>query len=321
VDVPRGWTVEPNLGGKKITVTPPANDAKYYTASGTVKLLVSDDAARTTIKPLTLSCPAYTPPEKLDISFTQPSAFLWGAAKQVGFTTQGNATTVKVLDVPADWEVAVQHNKENHAGTFTVSAPNNDSAGEAIVLAADADGNTVMHTLELVCLSVPTTLCTQCGYNGSEWVDCYVTTNAYPFDNNATNTTVVWSGNGETYYSGASGSGSDKNGRVNTAAISSTGTSAVQLCKDLGTGWYLPAYEELYAMSSGAANSASNNRAGAGILTDDYHWSSTEYYNNGGRLGSWMSSTQVGAVCVTTDGTLAGGTKTNLRYVRCAWRP
>jgi hypothetical protein len=311
VDVPLGWTVTPDVGGNKITVIAPANDGKYYTASGTVKLLVSDDAARTTIKPLTLSCPAYQAPEKLGISFTQPGAILWSATKQVGFTTQGDAVAVKVLDVPADWTVAVKHDKENHAGTFTVTAPApaDASPGEAIVLISDAAGNTVMRTLELA--FAPTTLCTQCCYDGAAWTDCYVTTNAV-------STSAVWSGNGETYYAGAR---SDKDGRANTAAIASQGTSAVQRCKDLGAGWYLPAYEELYAMSSGNAHANSNNRAGAGILKDSYHWSSTEMYNNGGRYRYTSSDFQNRAVRVLNDGSLINYFKTSDNYVRCAWRP
>jgi hypothetical protein len=307
VDVPLGWTVTPDVAGNKITVIAPANDGKYYTASGTVKLLVSDDAARTTIKPLSLSCPAYTPPEKLGISFTQPARFVPTEVKAVGFTTQGNAVAVKVLDVPADWTVTVKHDKENHAGTFTVTAPSEDTpALEALVFVSDAAGNTVMRTLELKALA--TTLCTQCCYNGSEWVDCQVTTNAV-------SSSAPWSGNGNNYYDGAR---SDKNGRANMAAISSQGASAVQLCKDLGAGWYLPAYEELYAMSSGAANAASNNRAGVGILKNNYHWSSTEFYNNGGRKSGSYQDT---AVLVLNTGALGTTRKTDNYYVRCAWRP
>jgi hypothetical protein len=49
-------------------------------------------------------------------------------------------------------------------------------------------------------------------------VNCFVTANAYPFEN-TTNTTVPWSGAGTYFFAGASGPGSDKNGRANTAAI------------------------------------------------------------------------------------------------------
>jgi hypothetical protein len=174
---------------------------------------------------------------------------------------------------------------------------------------------------------VPTTLCTQCCYNGASWVDCHVTTNAYPFDNTSTNTTVMWSGNGTTFYADASGSGSDKNGRNNTANIpSSTVTvNAVQLCKDLGTDWYLPAYEELVNMSAGEANSALNNRAGADMLKTpkSWYWSSTEFWDNGGRCSnSSNTAMQYHVVAVHTDGGWTNGFKTNTAaiYVRCARR-
>jgi uncharacterized protein YbdZ (MbtH family) len=170
VDVPRGWTVTPDVEENKITVIAPANDGKYYTAAGTVKLLVSDDAARTTIKPLTLSCPAYTPPEKLGITFDQPPLFGYSQVKEVGFTTQGNATTVKVLDVPTGWDVTVA--KQSDAGTFTVTAPAEDNAGEAIVLAADAAGNTVIRTLNLTAYSLPFAASTQTWtFDSQTWSD------------------------------------------------------------------------------------------------------------------------------------------------------
>jgi hypothetical protein len=152
-----------------------------------------------------------------------------------------------------------------------------------------------------------------------------VTEHAYPFDNGSNNTSVVWSGNGNTYYSGASGSYtsySDKDGRVNTAAIASTGTSAVELCKNLGTGWYLPAYEELVNMSTGWSNAPLNGvgkNNGANLLgtPGGYYWSSSESYNNYGRYsGSDMNE----ALRVDQIGNMGTNTKTSTRLVRCAWR-
>ena len=167
--------------------------------------------------------------------------------------------------------------------------------------------------------TVTSTLCTQCCWSGSTWVDCYVTTNAYPFDNASTNTTVIWSGNSTNYYSGAR---SDRDGRSNTNAISSTGTSAMQLCKNLGSGWYLPAYEELENMSAGTSNTPLNGRSGANLLATprNYYWSSTEYYNNGGRMSSSSTVYQSYAVVVHTSGGLSSGNKTGNLYVRCAWQ-
>jgi hypothetical protein len=149
VDVPRGWTVTPDLTNKKITVTAPAAGGSYYTAAGTVTLLVSDNAERTVTAPLALECPAYVPPAELGISFTQPTAFLLGETKTVGFTTTGNAATVKVVDIPAGgWTVAVA--KSGSAGTFTITASATGATGEALVLVSDDAGNVKMRTLGLV---------------------------------------------------------------------------------------------------------------------------------------------------------------------------
>jgi hypothetical protein len=150
-------------------------------------------------------------------------------------------------------------------------------------------------------------------------VDCFVTTNAYPFGTTS-NTGVLWSGNGAKFYSGASGQGSDKNGRTNTAAISSKDITAVQICKNLGAGWYLPSYEELYAMSSGSANASSNNRNGVGILQSGWHWSSTEYYRNGGRRTTTNMGDQAKALIVNSNSYMDYDGKLVKHYVRCAWR-
>jgi formylglycine-generating enzyme required for sulfatase activity len=155
VDVPRGWTVSAAAFGSNntgtFTVTPPAADAKDYAATGTATLIVSDGAERTITKSLVLSCPAY---EALGISFAQPAAFCAGETA-VTFTTTGNATTVKALDVPAGWTVTVT--KDGAAGTFTVTAPGSGgSEGEAVILVSDAAGKTVMRTLALTPTDTPT---------------------------------------------------------------------------------------------------------------------------------------------------------------------
>jgi uncharacterized protein (TIGR02145 family) len=147
VDVPRGWTVVPNVTDKKIVVTAPTTAARY-TAAGTVTLLVSDGAERTVAQPLVLSCPPYVPPAELGISFTQPEVFILSETKEINFTTTDDATTVKILDIPANWTVDVA--KSGNAGTFTVTAPGaTASSGEAFVFVSDAAGKTVMRTLEL----------------------------------------------------------------------------------------------------------------------------------------------------------------------------
>jgi hypothetical protein len=163
--------------------------------------------------------------------------------------------------------------------------------------------------------SVPVTLCTKCCYNGSAWVDCNVTTYAYPFDNPCVDTQVSWMGGDATYYSDAC---SDKNGRTNTAAITgSKGTSAVQICKNLGAGWYLPAYEELVNMSSGYQYSPLNGLAGADLLSPSWHWSSSEFYHNGGRstTSQWYSDR---AVLCAPNGYISWVFKTDSLGTRCA---
>jgi hypothetical protein len=169
------------------------------------------------------------------------------------------------------------------------------------------------YTLNLNPNPIPVTFCAECCWDGSAstWVNCYVTTNAV-------SASAQWSENGNTYYDGAA---SDKNGRANTEFISTyTSTSAIGLCKALGTGWYLPAYEELINMSGGSPYLPLNSRSGAGLLSYDYHWSSTECYNNGGRL-SFNSNAASNAVVIFYDGSAGCLNKTFSYSVQCAWRP
>jgi hypothetical protein len=151
-------------------------------------------------------------------------------------------------------------------------------------------------------------------------VDCYVTTNAYPFDNTSTNVSVVMNDYGPGFCSGASGPGSDKNGRVNTAAYPPLGTSAIQICKDLGDGWYLPAYEELQNMSNGQDVRPLNGRYGANLLAtpNGGYWSSTEAKGNGGRAvvdyDDWHG------IRVYSEGGFNRIGRDWASWCRCAWR-
>jgi hypothetical protein len=166
--------------------------------------------------------------------------------------------------------------------------------------------------------TVTNQLCTKCCYDGSSWVDCYVTTGYV-------SSSAQWTGNSkDTYFSGAR---SDKNGRANfkaiTAQLSSyTAGSAFASCKALGDGWYLPAYEELYNMRNGSATSYGNGLAGANILSDNDHWSSTEYYDNEGRYSEsrYQSTYSSRSVIVKESGAMANRYKGDFYYVRCAWQ-
>ncbi|MDR3350370.1 MAG: fibrobacter succinogenes major paralogous domain-containing protein, partial [Prevotellaceae bacterium] len=140
-----------------ITVTAPANDGKRYTATGTATLLVSDGAERTITAPLALACPAYVAPEALGITFAQPAPFTEANVPQnIGFTTTGGVAFVKALDVPEGWTVAVSPLSGN-AGTFTitVTTPSACVNCEALILAADAEGKSVIRALTLQHLLIP----------------------------------------------------------------------------------------------------------------------------------------------------------------------
>jgi hypothetical protein len=212
----------------------------------------------------------------------------------------------------------------NAAYVLNSDAANYAAAGEYNInrYAKDATCNTAwvaasgVYTLTVVRVGppgdAPTTLCLGCCYNGSSWVSCYVTTNAYPFDSSSSNTQVIWSGN-TAYYPGATFS---KDGRRNSAAIPSTGESAVQICKNLGSGWYLPAYDELKQMAGRpwfVSWPTSGHRS---------FWSSTERYDNDGQYSTIATPTyQLYTVAIDYNGSPGSCHKNVLcAYVRCAWR-
>jgi hypothetical protein len=83
----------------------------------------------------------------LGIAFTQPAFFVLGETRKIGFTTTGNAATVKVVDIPAGWTVAVT--KTGSAGTFTDTALSAGVNGDALVLVSDDAGSMAMRSLGL----------------------------------------------------------------------------------------------------------------------------------------------------------------------------
>ncbi|MDR3351395.1 MAG: fibrobacter succinogenes major paralogous domain-containing protein, partial [Prevotellaceae bacterium] len=157
-----------------LTVTAPASDGKYYAAAGTATLLVSDGAERTITETLALECPAYAAPEALGITFAQPVAFTGANVSQnIGFTTQGAVAFVKALNVPAGWTVTVSPLSGN-AGTFTITAPGTPAAdvkGEALILAADAEGNSVIRPLPLRMFAAASTQTWTFGASTLVWSD------------------------------------------------------------------------------------------------------------------------------------------------------
>jgi hypothetical protein len=233
----------------------------------------------------------------------------------------------------------------SHSATFTLSGGfpsgvSNNASGSSYTisgkptvlgtygysLTASVNGCTDAAAGTITVILPPTTLCTQCCWNGATWVDCLVTSYPYPFNNSSPNR-VSWTAIGDVYFPDASGPGSDKNGRANTAAISGSTVylNAVQICKDLGTGWYLPAYEELVNMSAGthADFPPLNGLQGANILTNYTIWSSSEYYRTStdDRFGASSSTSyNVYAVSCSMGAPSAGPKSGDGRRVQCAWR-
>jgi hypothetical protein len=296
-------------GDKTVTVNVGANPASAQRAA-TITF-----TAGTLTRAVAVTQAGAPPALTTDISSIDAPA----AAGSYAVAVTSNATWSATVNAGATW-CTISSASATGNGTVTVNVTENPipvTRSATVTVTAGTLNRQVVVTQEP---AVPKTLCAQCCWDGTEWVDCYVTTNAYPFNSSSDNTDVKWSGNEATYYSGAR---SDRDGRANTAAISSTGNSAVQICKNLGTGWYLPAYEELVNMSTGYINSPLNGRSGANLLAtpDLYYWSSTELYNNSGRYsGNSTTDFQVSAVAVNTAGSLANDTKTYGFHVRCAWR-
>jgi hypothetical protein len=265
-----------------------------------------------TITSATATTNAGTPPSEMTIYSTEPAsggsgnlAYEW---RRSGVTTGSTALNYTITS--SDYSTA---------GTYYFNRYAKDNACATAVWVA-ATGTYTLGVIQAgPPVPFPTTLCTQCCYDGSAWVDCYVTTYAFPFDN-STYTGVVWSGNGTTYYSGASGSGSDKNGKVNTSKISSQGVSAVQICKGLGDGWYLPAYEELINMSAGSDYPPLNDKPSGANITSLPSWSSSEIYPTSGRAKTNTIEHKENAVNIDPSGQIYQMKKTGFRWVHCAWR-
>lgn len=222
--------------------------------------------------------------------------------------------------------------------TLTNPSGTNESRAATITFTAGS----LAKTTAVKQAAVPTTLCTKCAWNGSEWVDAYVTTYNYPFEGIDTNEGLPWDGIADwdawTFKENAT---SDEDGCGNTAAITSSATTpnAVQACKDLGPGWYLPAYEEMLNLASPLDESAIwnggtlNGLSPAGLLkfvqapdaadgTDLWYHSSTE---NKDAQGRYTPDTGLGESCRVylnyKSQHLSPGYKTSAMLFRCLWRP
>jgi hypothetical protein len=171
----------------------------------------------------------------------------------------------------------------------------------------------------------PTVFCEKCcwgnplGSSSPEtWTDCWVTALPFPFAQPTTNQPQTWNGSDCNLYNNSTTTYTAKNGRLATAAAATTG-GAIKLCKDLGSGWYLPAIQELLAMSSIAV--ANNRLPGASIIPNDAAcWSSTET-NNYTQDNQSGYNTMESAYYVRANGTAAFARKTINQLVLCVWRP
>jgi hypothetical protein len=228
--------------------------------------------------------------------------------------------------------------------TITVT-PNANPLSEArsatITLTSEDLTATVAVTQEVI----QTTVCTQCLWDGEAWVDGRVTATNFPFDTTTAETDVPWSGVDDWGAWINHGATSDKDGRANTAKITSVAGSAAQICKDLGEGWYLPAYEELYNLSTASpiwgglvGQSPLNGLTAAGLIVAPttyaepegiLYWSSTEFGEQEGRLdfGGSQESITLGAehscaVSCSYIGNSPYSYKTNANMLlQCVWRP
>jgi hypothetical protein len=198
--------------------------------------------------------------------------------------------------------------------------------GATVTITASGLADTVL--VAQAAITEPATLCEECLWSGSTWVNGYVTTTDF-----TPTTEGEWSGYDNDYYPGAT---SDKDGRANTAAITDAKAgSAIKHCQDLGAGWYLPAYEELFNISAGSSSWGHlgngviplNNRFGANLLTNDQDYlTSTEVWGETGRYNDPVTNNlseadqKARVVKMKFSGEAFNGFK-EILSVRCVWRP
>jgi hypothetical protein len=97
--------------------------------------------------------------------------FATGETRRIGFTTQGGVILVKALDVPEGWTVGIS--RSGAAGTFTVTAPATLLPGifDALILAADAGGKSVIRPLPLFTFATAGTHTWTFGSSTLTWSD------------------------------------------------------------------------------------------------------------------------------------------------------
>jgi hypothetical protein len=227
--------------------------------------------------------------------------------------TSNIAWTVAVDAASTSWCTAVATFESGISGdgtvTVTVRSQSPNAAARTATVTFTMDEFNPQNVSVNQNAGITARACTQCLWDGSAWVDGYVSERFG--DGSTSETSVSLYGGPKDYVAGAT---SSVDGRANTAAMIAANIalegSAIKICESLGEGWYLPAYEELFNISSfqfenwWAVTSLLNGRSGAGLLEgNDFFWSSTEYYNNGGRINSTTPE--------STDGTYGSDTHSN----------
>ncbi|MDR1273489.1 MAG: hypothetical protein LBK12_02970 [Odoribacteraceae bacterium] len=133
-------------GDKGETGNAGANGDAVFAADG-VDYSSPDRVVFTLADGATITVPRY---QKLGLTFAQPGAFAAGETRVVEYTPEGDATSIKFLNVPAGWKITVNYT----ARAFTITAPatfgGGNEWGEVILLVSDNDQNVITRAIYLV---------------------------------------------------------------------------------------------------------------------------------------------------------------------------
>jgi hypothetical protein len=260
----------------------------------------------------------------LSVDKTEVAASYAAGAHSIAVTS--NMAWRVTVSEGADWLTLSTASGDGNGEVTVTLAVNAVPTGSTRTATVTFTAGTLTQTVTVTQEVILATSCPNCLWSGSTWVTGYITTNAYPFEDESV-TKPLWSGGD--YNTGAN---SDVDGRANTRAIASVKGSAVQTCKDLGAGWYLPAYEEYFNMGTGKPAdwnamkgfTTLNGESGAGLLTitGDWYSSSTESYSHDGRFPTVIedeADAKAQAVKVAADGNALNGYKNDALFI-CAWQ-
>ena len=296
--------------------------------TATITATANDGSGKTGTATVTVSA---TPPP-LAIDKTTIDAPFAGGAYEVAVTTAtGDIEWTATVNTEASAWVTLTNAGATGNDTVTVTVTANltttaNTANTGATITFTAGDVTKTVTVTQAAAPAPLTFCEKCGWNGSEWVNAYVTTYYYPFDGSTT-TTKPHLFAGDT--PNVTGATSDKDGRANTAVIDAVAVEGdvVRYCKALGSGWYLPAYEEVINISGGTVNVPLNGQSGLGLLdvthSDFFHTSTigadepTERTNL--NWNTWDAQAQVKVAA--GDGNMTPAPNGWENGFHCFWQP